>query len=45
MNPYRIKIFPEIGDPYFVEIPESVTNIERWIEENLNFVDFWEDAQ
>lgn len=44
MEVYRIIVFPEIGPSYIIEIPESVTDIEGWIEENLNFVDFWEKA-
>ena len=39
----KIKIFPEIGDAYYVLIPESIEDIDAWIDENLNFVDFWED--
>lgn len=44
METFKIKIYPEIGVPYFVELPESIANIDDWIEENLNFVDFWEMA-
>lgn len=44
MELYRIQIFPESGLPYFVEIPESIVEVDRWIQENLNLVDFWEVA-
>ena len=41
----KIKIFPEIGDAYYVLIPENITNIDAWIDENLKFVDSWEDDE
>ena len=39
-----IKIFPEIGDAYIIKLPsdKSESEIQIWIEDNLNFVDHWE---
>lgn len=39
-----IKIFPEIGDVYFISFTsdKSESEIQIWIEDNLNFVDHWE---
>ena len=45
----KIKIFPETGDAYVVELPDSVAqanNVERaintWVDENLRNVQFWD---
>ena len=43
----KIKIYPSTGDAYIVILPDSVKNadeIDTWIEENLNCVEFWEEA-
>lgn len=41
----KIKIYPEIGDAYYILLPNTVTNIDAWIDENLKFVDSWEDDE
>lgn len=38
----KIKIFPEIGNIYFVDIALSQMTIDEWIEDNLNFVEHYE---
>ena len=39
-----IKIYPEIGDAYIIELPsdKSESEIQIWIEDNINFIDHWE---
>lgn len=45
----KIKIFPETGDAYVVELPDSVVNahdvddaINDWVDDNLKNVQFWQ---
>lgn len=41
---YRVKVYPEIGDSYIVEVtaPKIMNDtfefFDRWIEENLNYI-------
>ena len=48
MNETKLKIYPEIGDAYTVtvNIPESTTDIEEWIDswmdDNLKLVQNYE---
>ena len=45
----KIKIFPETGDAYIVEVPDSVAlahdaekAVNNWVDENLRNVQFWD---
>lgn len=43
----EIKIYPNIGDPYTVTLPRpmSVDEINRWMDDHLKNVQFWETVR
>lgn len=43
----EIKIYPDIGDSYTVTLPRpmSVDEIDRWMDDHLKNVQFWETVR
>lgn len=44
-----IKVYPEVGDPFIIELPASVNRkspaeVEAWLVEYVNLVDTYEPA-
>lgn len=38
----KIKVFPEIGPVFYVLVPESVEDIDAFLEDHLQNAEFWE---
>ena len=44
----KIRIYPTIGSTYTVSLPENIQSeddVNSWIDENLRFVDEWEEEK
>ena len=40
-----IKVFPSEGPVFYVGVPETVEDIDMFIEDHLRNVEFWEEAE
>ena len=40
-----IKVYPVTGPVFYVMIPESVEDIDLFLDEHLSGVEFWETAE
>ena len=40
-----VKIYPSIDKPFYVLVPESVDDIDLFLEDHLKNVEFWEEAE
>lgn len=38
----RIKVFPSTGPAFYVLVPESVDDVDLWLDDHLQDVEFWE---
>lgn len=40
-----VKVFPTSGSAFYVGVPESVDDVDLFLEDHLKDVDFWEAAE
>lgn len=40
-----VKVFPSVGPIFYVLVPESVEDVDVFLEEHLKDVEFWETAE
>ena len=40
-----VKVFPSVGPVFYVLVPESVEDIDLFLDEHLTDVEFWETAE
>lgn len=43
----KLKIYPEIGNPYFILLPDNIrteSEIDNWLDDHTRNVSFWELA-
>lgn len=40
-----VKIYPSTGSPFYVLVPESVEDIDAFLDEHLTNVEFWETVE
>lgn len=40
-----LKVYPTIGVPFYVGIPESVEDIDLFLDDHLKNVEFWEVSE
>lgn len=40
-----VKIYPSVGPVFYVGVPESVEDVDLFLDEHLKNVEFWEVAE